>query len=46
MDEQARGLLDAARGVLGELDVEIVIDRGARVGARVDGRAVCGARRA
>jgi two-component system, NarL family, sensor histidine kinase DevS len=27
MDEQARGLLDAAGSVLGELDLEIVIDR-------------------
>jgi len=27
MEEQARGLLEAARGVLGELDLEIVIDR-------------------
>ena len=27
MDEQARGLLEVAGGVLGELDVDMVVDR-------------------
>ena len=46
MDEQARSLLEVAGGVLGELDLDVVVDRVLQSARDADRRAVRGAWRA